>query len=78
VRLRNMTAIDATGMHALEDLAERLRASGRALLLCGAREQPAALMRAAEFHEKVGAHNICVDIDAALRRARELNLQPAA
>ena len=78
VRLRNMTAIDATGLHALEDLAERLRASGRTLLLCGAREQPAALMRAAEFHEKVGPHNICVDIDAALRRARELKLQSAA
>lgn len=78
VRLRNMTAIDATGLHALEDLAERLRDSGRTLLLCGAREQPAALMRAAEFHEKLGAHNICRDIEAALRRARELNLQSAA
>ena len=47
VRLRNMTAIDATGVHALEDLALRLRESGRTLILCGAREQPAALMRAA-------------------------------
>ena len=36
LRLRNMTAIDATGLHALETLAERLKESGRTLLLCGA------------------------------------------
>ena len=47
VRLRNMTAIDATGLRAIEDVAERLRASGRTLLLCGAREQPLAMMQAA-------------------------------
>ena len=40
LRLRNMTALDATGLHAMEQLAERLRKSGRTLLLCGAREQP--------------------------------------
>jgi len=27
LRLRNMTAIDATGLHALEHLADRLRSS---------------------------------------------------
>jgi sulfate permease, SulP family len=42
LRLRNMTAIDATGLQAIEDLAGRLRATGRTLLLCGARSQPAA------------------------------------
>jgi SulP family sulfate permease len=78
VRLRNMTAIDATGIRALEDVADRLRQSGRTLLLCGAREQPAALMRAAEFHEHVGEQNICANIAAALRRARELAASQAA
>jgi SulP family sulfate permease len=58
VRLRNMTAIDATGIHALQELAETLRGSGRTLLLCGAPEQPAAVMRAAGFHEHVGDGNI--------------------
>ena len=37
LRLRNMTAIDATGLRALEDLADRLHRSGRELILCGAR-----------------------------------------
>ena len=77
VRLRNMTAIDATGLRALEDLADRLRASGRTLLLCGAREQPAQLMRDSEFHHHVGDANICDNIEAALARARYLHSEAA-
>jgi sulfate permease, SulP family len=41
LRLRNMTAIDATGLHVLETLCDRLTRSGRTLILCGARHQPA-------------------------------------
>ncbi len=37
LRLRNMTAIDSTGLHALEALTEKLRASGREVILCGMR-----------------------------------------
>jgi SulP family sulfate permease len=73
LRLRNMTALDATGLHALEKLAARLRASGRTLLLCGAREQPARLLEQAEFMEHVGAENILPNVSEALNRARQLN-----
>lgn len=73
VRLRNMTAIDATGLHALELLAKRLKNSGRTLLLCGARDQPARLLRQAEFVAHVGAENLLPHIDAALKRARDIN-----
>ena len=54
LRLRNMTAIDATGLRALEELADRVNSSGRRLILCGAREQPARLMRQSEveFHDQ--------------------------
>ncbi len=85
LRLRNMTAIDATGLQALEELADAVHESGRGLILCGAREQPARLMHQAEFEEHVGAGNICPSIAAALERAKVLhqeieqkNLQPAA
>lgn len=78
VRLRNMNAIDATGIKALEDVADRVRESGRTLLLCGAREQPGALMKAAEFHRHVGERNICVNILKALERAEELHRSVAA
>jgi sulfate permease, SulP family len=73
VRLRNMTAIDATGLRTLEDLADRLRTSGRTLVLCGAREQPSAVMQAAQFHERLGHANICPNIQAALDRAAEID-----
>jgi SulP family sulfate permease len=73
VRLRNMTALDATGLHALEIFAKRLRKSGRTLLLCGARDQPAELLHRADFVEHIGPDNILPHIDAALRRARDIN-----
>ena len=72
LRLRNMTAIDATGVHALEQLSDRLHKSGRQLLLCGARRQPATYLERAEFVEHIGVENILPHVDAALDRAREL------
>jgi SulP family sulfate permease len=72
IRLRNMTAIDATGLYALEDVAKQLHASGRTLILCGAREQPARLMRQAEFEEVVGRENICANVGEALGRAEDV------
>ncbi len=72
LRLRNMTAIDATGLVALEELADKLHASGRHLILCGAREQPAQLMHQAEFERRVGRENICPHVQAALERAGQL------
>jgi SulP family sulfate permease len=75
LRLRNMTAIDATGLQALETLADAVHQSGRGFLLCGAREQPARLMRQAEFEQHVEPGNICPSIADALDRAKELFLQ---
>lgn len=73
LRLRNMTAIDATGLHALEVFAERLRKTRRTLLLCGARDQPAELLASSEVVEEIGRENILPNVDAALRRAREIS-----
>lgn len=66
-----MTAIDATGLMAIEEVAEKVRATGRTLLLCGARSQPARVMERAEFHEAVGEENILPHVQAAVARARE-------
>jgi len=75
LRIRNMTALDATGLYALERLADRLKKSGRTLLLCGAREQPERLLTQAEFIEHVGSENILPHVAAALERARQINSQ---
>jgi SulP family sulfate permease len=72
VRLRHVPALDASGLQAIEDLADQLSASGRTLILCGAREQPASLMQRAAFHERVGDANICSNIEEALGRAAAL------
>ena len=72
LRLRNMTAIDATGLQALQKLADVVHGSGRGLVLCGAREQPIRLMRQAEFEQHVGAENICPNVESALARAKVL------
>ena len=77
LRLRNMTALDATGLLAIEDLAKELKRSGRTLLVCGARQQPAALMHQGEFERHVGSENICDNVLAALDRARAIH-EPAA
>src|SRR5579872_1580948 len=73
LRLRNMTAIDATGLQALENLADAVHDSGRGFILCGAREQPTQLMRKAEFEQHVGAGNICPNVADALERAKVLH-----
>jgi len=72
LRLRNMTAIDATGLHALERFSEELRRSGGTLLVCGARHQPAKFLEKTEFVEEIGSENIVPHVDAALARARAL------
>ena len=72
LRLRHMTAIDATGLHGLETLADRLKKSGRTLVLCGARHQPAKMLQRADFIEYIGEHNILPHAQAALKRAREI------
>jgi sulfate permease, SulP family len=83
LRLRNMTAIDGTGLHALEHFADVLHRTGRTLILCGMRDQPARMMERAEFHQHIGDDNLAPTVEAALQRAREVlrhngGLTPAA
>ena len=77
LRLRNMTAIDATGLQALEHFADQVHDSGRGLILCGALEQPKRLMHQSEFEQHVGRENICENIAKALARAGELQKELA-
>ena len=72
VRLRNMPAIDATGVHALEQFTDRLHRTGRHVLMCGAREQPLRVLHGSPFLERLGNENLVSDIQTALRRAELL------
>ena len=72
LRLRNMTALDATGIHALEQFSERLHKTGKTLLLCGARNQPSQLISRSDFLKRVGPENVLPNIQAALVRVNEI------
>ena len=69
LRLRTMTAINAPGLHALETFCDRLKKSGRTLILCGARSQPAQFLDQAEFVDHIGKENIVPNVQEALNRA---------
>ncbi len=75
LRLRGMSAIDSTGLGAIEDVATRLRASGRYLLLCGAKEYPARMIHQSVFVNQIGAENICENIQRALDRAKQIMVE---
>ncbi|ABF39228.1 sulphate transporter [Candidatus Koribacter versatilis Ellin345] len=72
VRLRNMTAIDATGIQALETAIEAIRRTGRKVLLCGARRQPKELIEQSGLGAHVGEENMLNSISDALERAKAL------
>jgi len=78
LRLRNMTAIDATGIHAIETFAVRLHESGRTMLLCGAMQQPSKLLSGPRFLDRVGRENIMPNIQAALDRAKQIHAEQEA
>jgi sulfate permease, SulP family len=75
LRLRYVTAMDGTALHAIEDLARAVTGTSRVFLLSGAREQPLALMRRSHFERRIGAEHLCATFDDALARAREIHAQ---
>ncbi len=72
LRMRSVSAIDATAMHSLEELQEKCVKKNITLVLSHVNEQPMKVMQKAGFDKKVGAKNMCVHIDEALKRAEEL------
>jgi SulP family sulfate permease len=72
LRMRQVLAIDATGLQALEDFARRLRSRGKHLLLCGPHSQPLLAMHQHGFIEWLGEANVCADVDACKKRVEEL------
>jgi SulP family sulfate permease len=69
LKLTHMTALDGTGLHAIESLAVRVRDSGRSLVVCGAPPQPASLIQRSSLVSLIGRRNMQPHLDAALERA---------
>jgi SulP family sulfate permease len=79
LRLRKVPAIDASGLHALEQFHAKCRRQGTTLVLAGVHAQPLFVFVRTGFNDRVGSDNMLANIDEALDRARViLGLPPVA
>ncbi len=72
LRMRNVLAMDATGLHALESVAARYRRQRTTLLLTGVHAQPMLALAKSGTLVQIGSENLYQDFELALARAREL------
>ena len=75
LRMRYMTAIDATGLYAIEQFHKTVHESGRTLLICGLRGQPKRFIITSKLPRVMGARNILPNIRSALHRAELIHDQ---
>lgn len=72
IRMRNVPAIDATGLHTLEEFYKDSRKQGTTIVLSGVHTQPLYAMTQAGLLDLFGEENVFGNIDDALDRAREI------
>ena len=72
IRMRGVPALDATAMHAMEQLYDRCSERNIKLVFSHVNEQPYRTMERGGFVEKVGKENFRPNIDAALDWAAQL------
>ena len=72
LRMRDVLALDATGLDALEDLHEKLKIKKKSLILCGPHSQPLFALTRSGLIERLGEENICGDMVNSLARARQI------
>ena len=72
LRMRSVSAIDATAMHNLEKLHKDCEKKHVHLIFSHVNEQPMKVMQKSGFVAKVGTENFCAHIDDALALAEKL------
>ena len=72
IRMRNVPAIDATGVEALNRIVKRCEKHNVKVIFSHVNEQPMHAMEKAGFIEKIGKENFCDHIDSALARAEQI------
>ena len=71
IRMRAVPAIDATGLHVLQELARRYRREGTLLLLSDVHAQPMFALVRSDILPEIGEENLFGNIDDALNGARD-------
>ena len=69
---RNLLAVDATGLRALEELLHQLQHQRIHFIISGIHKQPLFAMQGSGLLDRLGEDNICGNLDEALRRAEAL------
>lgn len=69
VRMRDVPAIDATGIHALLDVVKRSRKDGTVVLLTEVHAQPLEALTKSAALDEIGVEQLYGSLDAALERA---------
>ncbi|MBE5942135.1 MAG: STAS domain-containing protein [Lachnospiraceae bacterium] len=72
LRMRSVSAIDATAVNSIEKLIAECKQKGITIILSHVNEQPESVLKKSGIYDIVTKNNICPNIDAALERAAEL------
>ena len=72
LNMSEVISMDASALHVLEDMHNKLLKRGKHLILCGPHTQPYFLMQQADFFNRLGKDNLAANLEDALQRAREL------
>lgn len=73
IRMRNVPAIDATGVDTLSKIADICEKNNISVVFSHVNEQPMSIMEKSGFVDRIGKENFCNHIDTALIRAEELS-----
>jgi len=71
IRMRKVPFMDSTGLHNLESLLRLSGNEGIHVILSGVNQEVRKVLFKAEFDQKIGADNICSNINEALKKAEE-------
>lgn len=71
IRMRNVPAMDSTGLHALKDVVSRSRRDGTLVLLSDVHAQPMAVLSRSAVLDLIGERQLFGNLDDALNAARE-------
>jgi SulP family sulfate permease len=77
IRMRDVPAIDSTGLHALHELARSCKHDGTLLLLADVHAQPMFALVRSDMLIELGEENLFGNLDDALDRARQYLELPA-
>jgi SulP family sulfate permease len=76
LRLRDVPAIDATALRALQDVYDKAHREGTQLVLAGVQKQPRRVLERGGLLALIGADNVFYGVNEALERARALVRRP--